>query len=164
MAVFYGNLLTNQVATPATINQSKYSGAVLRQCHDTWEFTDNANGDYTVVFKVPVDGVPTSLIFGCDALTSGTASLGLYKLNTDGTFSEVDLDCFATAIAVSSAVVPAEQLFEAAATNIANVRKTFWEWGSLTSRPAYNDIYVVVTNETGTGAAGTGYLKLQYTV
>ena len=52
MTVYYGSLLTNQVATPATINQSKYSGAILRQCVDNWEFADNNNNDYICLISV----------------------------------------------------------------------------------------------------------------
>lgn len=164
MAEFQSVNITKINTTPITVVDGRLMGGTPKHTQDTWEFTDNANDDYTVVLKVPVDGIPFSVKFACDALTSGTASVGLYSDDGDGTYTAVDIDAFASIISVSSAVALTEVIYEAAATNIVNANKTFWEWAGLSARPAYEHLYIAVTNETGTGAAGTGFLSSDYTV
>lgn len=163
MTEYYGNLVTNLIATPPTVNDGKVGSGSLVHVGDSWEYANNGNGDYTVVLPVPVDGIPTSLKYASDDLTSGTTDVGLYKSDGDGTFTAVDDDCFASAIAQGSgAVALTEVLYEAAATNIANARKPFWQWAGLSARPAYDFMYISVTNDTGTGAAGSGLLECYY--
>ena len=102
MAEFQGTHITNQTATPPTVVDGRVGGGAVKHARDTWEYTDNDNGDYTVVLKVPVDGVPLSVKYASDDLTSGTTDVGLYKADGDGTFTAVDDDCFASAIAQGS--------------------------------------------------------------
>lgn len=165
MTEFKGTHVTNMTATPPVSTDGRVGGGVVKHTRDTWEYTDNENGDYTVVLKVPVDAVPISIKYASDDLTSGTSDIGLYKADGDGTFTAVDDDAFASAIAQGSgAVALTEVLYEAAATNIANANSSFWEWAGLSARPAYDDMYITVTNDTGTGAAGTGLLECSYVV
>lgn len=160
MATLKATHITNMDATPATVVRSRVHGGNLKHYRDAFEIGDTANADVTIVFKVGIDEVPVSLKFACDALTSGALDIGLYKKNADGTYSAVDDDAFATAVDPSSAVALTEMLFEAAAANIANANKTMWEWAGLSARPAYGELYVALTHDTGTGADGTVLLEL----
>lgn len=164
MTEYKGTHMTNKTATPPTVVNGRLNGGIVRHTRDTWEYANNENGDYTVVLQVPVDAIPISIKYASDDLTSGTSDIGLYKSDGDGTFSAVDDDCFASAIAQGSgAVALTEVLYEAAAANIANANKTFWEWAGLSTRPAYDQMYITITNDTGTGGTGTGLLECTYT-
>lgn len=165
MTEFKGTHITNITATPPTVVDGKLVAGLVKNAQDTWEFTNNENGDYVVVLPVPIDGVPASLKYATDDLTSGTIDIGLYSADGDGTFTAVDIDCFASSVAQGSgAVALTEILFEAAATNIANANNTFWEWAGLSARPSYSTLFITVTCTVGTGAAGTGFLSCDYKV
>lgn len=165
MAEFQSVNITKINTTPITIVNGRLMGGISRHTKDTWEFTNNSNDDYTVVLKVPVDGIPYSVKYASDDLTSGTSEIGLYSDDGDGTYTAVDIDAFASGVAQGSgAVALTEMLYEAAATNIDQANETFWEWAGLSTRPSYEHLYIAVTNSTGTGAAGTGFLECSYTV
>ena len=165
MAEFQSVNITKINTTPITIVDGRLMGGQSKHVRDTWEYTNNANGDFTVALKVPVDGIPYSVKYASDDLTSGATDIGLYSDDGDGTYTVVDSDAFASAIAQGSgAVALTEVLYEAAATNIDQANETFWEWAGLATRPSFEHLYITATNTTGTGAAGTGFLECSYTV
>lgn len=161
MTTYKGNHITDFDSTPFDVVPSFLHGGFVKHYRDSFEIGDTSNGDLTVVFKVGVNEIPTSLKYAHDALTSGALDIGLYYKASDGTYTAVDDDCFASAIDPSSAAALTEALYEAAATNIANSNKTMWEWAGLSARPSYADMYVVITHDTGTGADGTFLLQLE---
>lgn len=163
MTTYKATHITNFDAKPPLTVNARLHGGVVKEYKDAYEEADNANGDFTIVFKVPVDFVPSSLLFACDALGAGTADIGLYYKKADGTYAAVDDDCFATAIAVTGAVAQTEVLFEAAAANIDKTNYALWQWAGLSDRPAYGEMYVALTYDTGTSAAGTVRLVLRGT-
>ena len=63
----------------------------------------------------------------------------------------------------TGAVVQTEVLFEAAAANIDKTNYALWQWAGLSARPAYGEMYVALTYDTGTSAAGTVRLVLRGT-
>jgi len=164
MAQFLGATLTNRGLSPATINSGQtYAGAVYRAA-EVIEIADTANADTTILLEVPTDGFPFQLFYASDDLTSGTSNIGLFYESSPSVFTAVDDDCFATLIAQGSgAVARADVILEAAATNISKLKKTFWEWGGLSARPAYEKMYIGIANATGTGATGTVSLECFYT-
>lgn len=160
MATLKGTHVTDFDSTPFDVVRSRLHGGNTKHYRDAFEIGNTDNGDVTIVFKVGIDEVPTSLKYAHDALTSGALDIGLYKKNADGTYSAVDDNAFADAIDPSSAAALTEALYEAAATNIANANKTMWEWAGLSARPDYAELYVAITHDTGTGADGTFLLQL----
>lgn len=160
MATLKATHITDMDSTPKDVVRSRLHGGVSKHYRDAFEIGNTDNGDITIVFKVGIDAIPTSLKYAHDALTSGALDIGLYTKNADGTYTAVDDDCFASAIDPSSAAALTEALYEAAATNIANGNKTLWEWAGLAARPDYADLYVAITHDTGTGADGTFLLQL----
>lgn len=162
MATLKATHITNFDAKPPLTVNSRLHGGNVKGYVDAFEIGDTDNADVTVVFKVGIDEIATSLVYAHDDLTSGTLEVGLYKKNNDGTYTAVDADCFATALALGSgAVAPTEILFEAGATNIADARETMWEKAGLTTRPDYAELYIALTHTVGTGADGTFYMKLE---
>ena len=165
MAEFQSVNITKINTTPITIVDGRLMGGTPKHTQDTWAYTNNANDDYVVALKVPVDGIPFSVKYASDDLTSGTTEIGLYLDDGDGTYTAVDIDCFASGVAQGSgAVALTEMLYEAAATNIDQANQTFWEWAGLSARPSYEHLYIAATCSVGTGAAGTGFLSCDYTV
>lgn len=160
MATLKGTHVTDFDSTPFDVVRSRLHGGNTKHYRDAFEIGNTDNGDVTIVFKVGIDEVPTSLKYAHDALTSGALDIGLYKKNADGTYSAVDDNAFADSIDPSSAAALTEALYEAAATNIANANKTMWEWAGLSARPDYAELYVAITHDTGTGADGTFLLQL----
>jgi hypothetical protein len=164
MANYLGTHIAKFDATPADVVDGRLHGGSSLEYKDAFEEIDNANGDTRMVFRVPVNLVPSSLLFACDALGAGTVHIGLYQKDNGGNYVAVDDDCFATAIAVTGAVAQTEVLFEAAATNISRTNDPLWKWAGLTAAPAYGDFYLGLTYATGTSAAGTVRVVLRGTV
>lgn len=165
MAEFQSVNITKINTTPITIVDGRNMGGRQRHTQDTWAYTNNSNGDYTVVLKVPVDGIPNSVKYASDDVTSGTTQVGLFADDGDGTYTAVDDNCFGVDIAQGSgAVALVEVLYDANATDIDQANETFWEWAGLSTRPSYEHLYITATNSVGTGAAGTGFLSCSYTV
>ncbi len=163
MTVYKGTHITKFDSTPMETVNSRLHGAVLKTCKDAFEIADTANNDDVILFKLPIDAVVHKIRFACDALTSGTIDIGLHRKNADGTYTAVDTDTFASAIAVSTAVAITDVTNEAAAANIADMLKPIWQRAGLTTRPAYGDMYLSLTTPTGTGATGTVYVEVEYT-
>lgn len=163
MATQKGTHITNFDSTPPAAVNSRLHGGVLKGAVDTFELTDTADGDIAHVFKLPVDAIVHSLKFACDDLgTAGTVDIGVYKKNDDGTYSAVDADAFANNIDVNSAAVTlTEYRFSAKDINTAN--DALWELAGLSARPAYGDMYISLTTDTGTTADGTVTMQIAYT-
>lgn len=163
MATFKGTHITKFDSTPMETVNSRLHGGVLKTCKDAFEIADTANDDNVILFRLPIDTVVHKIRFACDALSAGTVDIGLYRKAADGTYVAVDQDCFATLIAVTGAVAITDVTNEAGATNIADMLKPIWQRAGLSTRPAYNDMYLALTTPTGTGATGTVYVEVEYT-
>lgn len=162
MATFKGTHVTNFDSNPFDTTNARLHGGVKKVARDAFELADTADGDIAHVLKVPVDAVIDSVIFGCDDLgTAGTVDIGFYYKKADGTYAAVDADAIANNIDVATAAIaPTEYRFSAKGIETAN--QTAYELAGLTSRPGYADLYISLTTDTGTTAAGTVYLKAEY--
>lgn len=148
---------------PPTILDSKVAGGFTRRILDTVEVADNANAD-TVVFGpgIPVDAVLPSVKLATDDLGSaGTADLGFFKKNADGTYTAVDDDALAASLDVNTAAVAfTERRYSS--KGIETVQKKVWELANLSARPDYDFLYLGLTFDTGTTAAGTASIDVEY--
>ena len=162
MVTTLGNHITDFDATPSNTVNSRLHGGYIKGCVDQFELADTANGDIHHVFKIPVDAVLHSVKFASDDLgTAGTVDIGFYSKSADGTYVAVDINAIASLIDVNAgAVAETEMRFEAA--GIETAAQTAWELAGLAARPAYGDLYISLTTPTGTTAAGTVSLKIQY--
>ena len=163
MTTYKGTHITNFDATPFNSTNSRLHGGVSKTVRDTFELADTANADDAIVLKVPVDAIIDSVIFACDDLgTAGTVDIGFHKKNADGTYTAVDADAFANNIDVNTGAVAAtEYRFSTKGLETANQKA--YELAGLTARPAYGELFISLTTDTGTTAAGTVYLKAEYT-
>lgn len=140
-----------------------HSGRLLTQSTVN-EVPDTANGDNLILLRIPVDAVVKSVRAANDALGAGTMDIGLYRKNSDGTYTAVDDDCFASAVAVTGANALTDITYEAAATNIALRNQPAWQRAGLSARPAYGDLYLAATFDTGTSTVATLLVEVDYTL
>lgn len=164
MATTLGTLVTAFDATPMTTVNARLHGGLTRTISEVSELAIHAIGDVHIVARVPVDAVIKAVRHANDALTAGAADIGLYKKNADGTYTAVGSSCFATAVAMGSAVALTDVTYEAAATNIDKRNVPAWQRAGLSARPAYGDLYVAYTFTTATTAVGTILTEVEYTI
>lgn len=162
MPTFLGVHATDFDSNPIDFVSSRQHSGVVQNITSVDEIPDTANGDNMIICRVPVDAIVRRVRFGCDALGAGTADIGTYRKNTDGTYTAVDDDCFASAIAVTSAVAVTDVTYEAAATDISKALQPLWQRSALSARPAYGDLYIGYTFDTGTSAVATAILEVDY--
>lgn len=162
MTTYKGTSITNFDSTPFTSVNSRVHGGVIKGIVDTFEFADSANADVGIIAKLPIDAVIYSLKMGFDDLgTAGTVDIGLFKKNADGTYTAVDADAFANNIDVNTAAVAMTE-YRFSVFGIESAMKSTWELAGLSARPAYEDLYVGITTDTGTTAVGTVSTQILY--
>lgn len=157
-------VITNRDSSPVKNSPTYLTGGALREAVGTVEV---ANGDgigsTLRMFEVKSNWRMTDLLLLCDAVTSAAGDIGLYRTAADGG-AVVDVDFFASAVSLATAIVnPSQVLYEAAAgpANVANVEKQIWEMLGLSSDPGYA-YDVVITLTAAATAAGTVSLKGRY--
>jgi len=162
MTTYKGTHITDFDSNPFDSVNARLHGGVVKACVDTFELADTANADDAIVFRLPIDAVIHSLKFACDDLgTAGTVDIGLHKKNSDGTYSAVDADAFANNIDVNAAAVGLTE-YRFSAKGIETANQALWELGALSARPDYADLYISLTTDTGTTAAGTVTMQVLY--
>lgn len=154
---------TNLVANPQVVNDI---GASSNRPHVAFEritIPDTANADTHITgVKLPVDARVISVRFGCDDLgTAGTIDLGLFRRDglNSSTFTVVNANCIANNIDVATAAVAtAERLV------VANLGQRAWQIAGLSARPDYDHLFVGITTDTGTTAAGAGVVLVEFLI
>jgi hypothetical protein len=164
MPTFLGIHATDFDSNPFDVVDARLHGGLIHTISSVDEVPDTANADVLIIARVPVDAVIKSVRSANDALGAGTMDLGLYRKNSDGTYTAVDDDCFASAIAVTSANALTDVTYEAAAANIALRNQSAWQRAGLASRPAYGDLYIAATFDAGTSTVATLLTEIDYTL
>ena len=164
MAQYVSSLAANWDAKPFTRTTARLAGAQIKRELLTVEVPDSANADSVIIGAVPVDAVISSLRFACDDLgTAGTVDIGFYKRNADGTYTAVDADAIANNIDVNAAAVALTE-YRFSVLNIDTIQKSAWELAGLSAKPAYGDLYIGLTTDTGTTAVGTVSVMIDYSI
>ena len=156
MAIEKSTLATNAVAEPRVASKNR---GVLKSAADTAEIANGANGDSMILkCKVPVTSVIRSVRVASDDLVGlATLSVGFHKQDNAplGTsYTAVDVDAIANEIDVNGAAVAFTEV-RFSIQGIETVNKAAWELAGLSARPEYGELFVSLTAETGTEAAGT---------
>lgn len=163
MATTKGTNVTSFDATPPVAVNSRLHGGVLKAIFDTSELGDTANNDSHIVAKLPIDAVLHSIKFASDDLgTAGTVDLTFFKKNADGTYTELADGSIANNIDVATAAVALTE-YRFSVKGIETAMQPAYTLAGLSARPAYNDIYIGLTTDTGTTAAGTVTIQVYYT-
>jgi len=102
----------------------------------------------------------SQLLLSCSAITSATADIGVYETAANGG-AAVDADLFASAQAVSSALVNSDVTHEAGTYAITDVEKPLWQALGLTKDPG--KLYDIAATLTAAAtAAGNIGLKVRF--
>jgi len=151
MATEKSTLLSAQEANPVTIANTR---GILIGAIDTVAVANGADADIALTgIRIPVESKITSVRVATDALGgSATMDVGLFKDNGDNTYTAVDADCIATAIAVDGVVGLTEIRFEV--KNINTIKDRAWEVAGLSARPAYGEFVLGLSFPVQTAAAG----------
>lgn len=164
MTEYKGTHITNFDATPPAVVNARLHGGVVKKCVDAFEIADTGNGDYYILFRLPIDAVLDKIELACDNLTSGAIDLGFYTADGDGTYTVVSVDCLADGVSLGSgAIALTDYTYNDAATDISKAMQPIWQRAGLSARPAYGDLFIGLTTATGTGATGTVLVKVYYT-
>ena len=117
--------------------------------------------------RVPSNARVSRVLVSCDAITSAAADVGVYDVSAVNSGAAIDVDFFASAQPISSALVHTDITHEADAADagagygLADVEKPLWQALGLTADPGkYYDIVATLT--AAAAATGTLSLKVQY--
>lgn len=156
--------ITNDDAKPRIPNVAVTDTGLLKESVATIVLTngDSIASTYRLI-RVKSSTRISQLLLYTDAITGCAADVGLYRTTQDGG-AVVDVDFFATAQSLASAITaPVDIQFEAAAgvTDINNINKRIWQQLGLTSDPGVQ--YDIVLTLTGAaGATGDVSLKARF--
>lgn len=155
------DLITAADATPPTIVPAARSGGRVRAAVAVQEL---ANGDsiastYRLV-RLPSNARVISIGLLCDAITSGAADFGLYQTAANGG-AVVDVDCYATAQSIASAITTVRNNIAFEARNIDAAANRVWQDGGLTA-DTQREYDLVMTLTAATTAAGTVTVLVEY--
>jgi hypothetical protein len=149
--------ITNATATPRVLNSANLQNANLRGAQGLANLgAADSNTSTHRLFRVRSSDLVWQLVVYClDIGTTATGDVGIYKTNDAGG-AVVDVDLFASALAISGGALSGVDItFEAAANNgvPANGEKRIWEAIGLTADPMI-EYDVVFTQTADTDAAG----------
>mgnify|MGYP000146080602 CR=1 FL=1 len=162
-------VITNRDAVPRVASNANIFNCQLQEAVGVVEAANNDSiGSKYFFATIPSNARVSRILLSCDAIsTSGAMDVGLYQ-TTDNGGAVVEVDTFASAVVLTSALVHSDITHESdptgsGATNygIEDQEKMVWQLLGLSSDP--NRSYDVVgTVTTATGGAGTIALKIQY--
>lgn len=159
--------ITNDLATPAVLNNPYIAGGVYREMVDVCTMgASDSNGSTYRFFRIPSNARIGDIEVMNDANTSGTSyKCGIFTINGGGVaYTNSDV-IFFSAVTMASARNVWTSLYFPSILNagglVANTMKRVWELAGLTADP--NLTYdVVVTATTAGSAGGSLSLKLAY--
>ena len=160
--------VTNSDALPQTLSPQRIDGGRLRERVGFVEAgaADSIGSIYRLMRINSVDRV-SRLLLSCDAITTAVGDIGLYDVTAVNAGAVVDVDFFASAQALTAALVNQDVTHEADPTDagagfgLADIEKPLWQALGLAADPGKQYDVAITLTAAATGA-GTVSLKLQY--
>ncbi|WP_085701955.1 hypothetical protein [Pseudomonas sp. B15(2017)] len=160
--------VTNADALPQTLSPQRIDGGRLRERLGFVEATatDSIASVYRLVRINSGDRI-SRVLLSCDAITTAVGDIGIYDVTAVNAGAAVDVDFFASAQALTAALVNVDVTHEADAADagagfgLADVEKPLWQALGLAADPGKQYDVAVTLTAAATGA-GTIGLKLQY--
>lgn len=154
--------ITNRDAVPQVINDGRLEKGALRVAiGSVTAGADDSIGSKYIICSVPATAMVREVLLTCPALTSGAADIGVYRTTADGG-AVVDVDLFASAQSVATALNRSDVTNKSTNYGIANRQKPLWEAAGLTSNPGGNlDIVITLTAAITANGGATG-LEVSY--
>ena len=163
-----GTAITNREATPRVLNNPGLGEGGRAKCAIGHLASVTAALTTTSIIRlvsIPSNAVVSHVFFQSAAQAAGAMDVGVYRTNADGG-AVVDQDFFATAIAVTGAVVLTNVTNESAAAGgytIAKQSMPLWQAAGMTSDPkSMLDIACTIVSADVTDGLGAVGLKVYY--
>lgn len=159
----YAALTANTTLLPNQVNSVAKKGSRVRYIRSELEFTGAfAINEVARMFDLKSSDRLIQLFLTTDDLgTVGSLNIGLYLSGSAHDGAVVDLDCFATAVLVTSAVARTDVLLESTTFAIETRGKELFRYAALTVDPVVQYDIAIVAN-AATDAAGTVVLEALY--
>jgi hypothetical protein len=160
--------VTNADAASQTNNPLRIQGGRLHENVGTLEAVsgDSIASIYRLA-RVKSNCRISTLLLSCDAITTCAGDIGIYDITAVNSGAVVDVDFFASAQSLATALVNTDVTHEAdsadsgAGFGLADVEKPLWQALGLTADPG--KLYdIAVTLTAAAGSAGTISLKVRY--
>lgn len=154
--------ISNRDSSPKVLSNSNISRGDVKQAVGTIETTGSDTAASIYYFaSVPSNARISKVLLSCDGNnTAGAGDIGLYRTTADGG-AAVDVDFFASAQVITSALNKSDVTHESAVFGIEDVEKPLWEALGLSEDPKYHyDIAMTLT--TADDAADTVSLHVEW--
>lgn len=152
-------VVSNREATPAVLTDARIGGARMIEAvgHVSAASGDSSGSKYLMA-EVPSNAGASQVLLSCDGdATTGAADIGIFEL--DG--SDKDVDLFASAQDLTSALTNSDVTHESGEYDISEVEKPLWELLGESEDP--NKIYLVgLKLTTGLDSADDIALRVRY--
>lgn len=153
--------ITNRDAVPQVINDGRLERGSLRSSIGSVTANNNDNiGSKYILATVPATAMVREVLLTCAALTSGAADIGVYR-DTGSGGAVVDVDLFASAQSIATALSRSDVTNESTTYTIAQRQLPLWQAAGLTSNPGGN-LDIVATLTAATTAGGLIGVEVQY--
>jgi len=160
MANLESTMVSNQTGFPRVANEGHLTARMKRVGPASVEVSAaETAGSILRFFRIQSDACISEVLLSCDAIATGAMDVGLYDTDDNGG-AVVDADLFASAQAVTAALVASNIAHESGAYTIDNRGKRLWEVLGLSSDP--NKAYDVACTVTTGMSAGTIVLEVTY--
>lgn len=156
--------ITNRDAQPKVKTIGHLTKGELFEACGTVELTNGDSIGSTLIFaSIPSNARVSQILLSCDGgNTTGTANIGIYQTTENGS-AVVDADLFASAQALTSALINSDVTHESGVYGIDDVEKELWEALGLSEDPKrFYD--VVATLTAASDAADTVSMKVRYAI
>lgn len=157
-------VISNRDSSPKVLSNSNLIKGALQEATG---WVTAANGDSTaskyIFATIPSNARVSQVLLSCDgAATTGIANIGIYQTTENGG-AVVDADHFASAQALTSALVNSDVTHESGVYGIEDSEKPLWEALGLSEDPK-RDYDVVATLTEAMDAADDIVLKVRYVI
>lgn len=154
--------------TAGTVVKKNLQGGILKESVGTLEAVsgDSIASIYRLA-RVPSNARVSRVLLSCDAITTCAGDVGVYDISGVNSGAVIDVDFFASAQSLATALSNSDITHEADAADAgagygqADVEKPLWQALGLSADPG--KLYdIAVTLTAAAGSAGTVSLKVQY--
>ncbi len=153
--------ITNRDAVPSVINNARVERSMVRSSVGHVGFTSGDSiGSKAIFGSVPSNAIVRNLLLSCGAITSGAMDIGVYRTTKDGG-AVVDVDFFASAQSIATALNKSSVLNESTNNTIAKQNQPLWQALGMTEDPQ-TDLDIVGTLTAAAAATADAMLEVQF--
>ena len=154
-------VITNLDAVPSVINNGRLEkGAIRSSIGFVGVTSGDSIGSKAILASVPSTAIVRDVLLSCGAITSGAADIGVYRTTRDGG-AVVDVDLFASAQSIATALNKTNVINESGNNTIAKQNQPLWQAAGLTSDPG-GELDIVATLTAAAAASADLGIDVKY--